>query len=69
VRQFLARRETLARDARRELALRLAAGLRAKVTGAPEDLGPERFLEQLSALTSGRADPLDDVTESRATRL
>jgi uncharacterized RDD family membrane protein YckC len=55
VRQFLARRDTLARAARRELALRLAAGLRPKVTGAPDDLAPERFLEQLSALIAGRA--------------
>lgn len=48
VRQFLERRETLDWRARRELALRLANGLRPKVTAAPRELDPERFLEELA---------------------
>jgi len=47
VRRFLERRETLERAARRELAVRLASGLRGKVGGVPEGIGAERFLEQL----------------------
>jgi uncharacterized RDD family membrane protein YckC len=48
VRRFLERRDTLDWRARRELALRLANGLRPKVTSAPQDLDPERFLEELA---------------------
>jgi uncharacterized RDD family membrane protein YckC len=47
VRRFLERRDSLERSARTELAQRLADGLRAKVTSAPRDLEPERFLEEL----------------------
>ena len=49
VRRFLARRDELERDARQRLAYRLEAGLRAKVSGAPEHHNPERFLEALVA--------------------
>jgi uncharacterized RDD family membrane protein YckC len=48
VRQFLERRESLDREARHRLALRLAQGLRPKVAGTPADLGAERFLEDLA---------------------
>jgi uncharacterized RDD family membrane protein YckC len=48
VRRFLERREGLDREARRRLAVRLSEGLRGKVAGAPADLGPERFLEELA---------------------
>ncbi len=54
VRHFLARRETLDAGARRALAHRLAGGLRPKVTGAPQGLGSEAFLEQLAELKRGR---------------
>jgi uncharacterized RDD family membrane protein YckC len=49
VRQFLARRESLAGHARTELASELERRLRPRVAGAPEDLSPEEFLERLSA--------------------
>lgn len=49
VRRFLERRESLERSARNGLALRLAHGLRPKVSGAPADLAAERFLEQLTS--------------------
>jgi uncharacterized RDD family membrane protein YckC len=53
VRRFLERRDSLERAARSGLALRLASGLRAKVTGAPEQLPAERFLEQLTSAKDG----------------
>ena len=53
VRHFLARRETLDPGARRALAQRLATGLRPKVTGAPEGIGAEAFLEHLAAVKRG----------------
>lgn len=49
VRRFLDRRETIDHRARRDLAMRLANGLRPKVTGAAAELPPERFLEALAA--------------------
>ncbi|HTP19894.1 MAG TPA: RDD family protein [Solirubrobacteraceae bacterium] len=54
VRRFLERRESLERGARRELAVRLADGLRPKVSSAPADLGPERFLEELERIKRTR---------------
>jgi uncharacterized RDD family membrane protein YckC len=54
VRRFLERREQLDTRARRELAYRLEQGLRAKVAGAPEGLGPERFLEELARAKAAR---------------
>jgi uncharacterized RDD family membrane protein YckC len=54
VRRFLERRESLERRARRELAVRLADGLRPKVSSAPPDLGPERFLEELERIKRTR---------------
>ena len=54
VRRFLERRESLERRARRELAVRLADGLRPKVSSAPPDLGPERFLEELERIKRSR---------------
>jgi uncharacterized RDD family membrane protein YckC len=55
VRRFLARRDGLDRGARAQLALRLSHGLRAKVAGAPADLGPEPFLEELVSLKASRS--------------
>ncbi|MEA2146236.1 MAG: hypothetical protein QOG59_1823, partial [Solirubrobacteraceae bacterium] len=52
---FLARRETLDPGARRALAQRLASGLRPKVTGAPEGIGAETFLERLAEFKRGSA--------------
>jgi uncharacterized RDD family membrane protein YckC len=49
VRQFLARRESLAGPARAELATELERRLRPLVAGAPEQLPAEEFLERLSA--------------------
>ena len=54
VRRFLERRATLERAARRELAVRLADGLRPKVTSAPADLAPEQFLEELERIKRTR---------------
>jgi uncharacterized RDD family membrane protein YckC len=54
VRHFLERRSSLDRAARRELAVRLADGLRPKVTSAPADLPPERFLEELERIKRTR---------------
>jgi uncharacterized RDD family membrane protein YckC len=47
VRAFLARRESLDRTARQDVARRLAEALRPKVAGPFDDLSPERFLEAL----------------------
>lgn len=55
VRQFLDRRESLTPAARAELAGDLTRRLRTRVAGAPPDLGPERFLELLSAAKAVRA--------------
>jgi uncharacterized RDD family membrane protein YckC len=49
VRQFLARRESLAKPARAELASELERRLRPLVAGAPDHIAPEEFLERLSA--------------------
>jgi uncharacterized RDD family membrane protein YckC len=54
VRRFLERRESLDRRARLELAHRLEQGLRAKVAGAPEELGAEGFLEGLVRVKANR---------------
>ncbi|MBV8218717.1 MAG: RDD family protein [Solirubrobacterales bacterium] len=50
VRRFLERRASLERAARRELAVRLADGLRSKVTSASAELAPEQFLEELERI-------------------
>jgi uncharacterized RDD family membrane protein YckC len=55
VRRFLERRGDLAADARRNLAADLERRLRPRVAGAPERLGPEEFLERLSAAKAGRS--------------
>jgi uncharacterized RDD family membrane protein YckC len=47
VRSFLERRDTIDLTARRQLGHTLAERLRPKVTGAPPELGGERFLEAL----------------------
>lgn len=57
VRQFLARRETLDRQARAQLGQRLAEVLAAKVAGAPRDGSAERFLETLVEAKSRRGQP------------
>lgn len=54
VRRFLERRQTLERTSRRQLAVRLAEGLRPKVTGAPSRTDPERFLETLAQIKAKR---------------
>jgi uncharacterized RDD family membrane protein YckC len=54
VRRFLERRESLDRRARAELAHRLEQGLRAKVAGAPAQLGAEGFLEELARVKATR---------------
>lgn len=54
VRRFLERRESLDLQARRELAVRLAEGLRAKVSTAPAEMAPERFLEVLEQIKRSR---------------
>lgn len=62
VRQFLARRDTLDPQARRDLGRRLADGLAAKVGGAPSEGSGERFLETLVEAKSrrqGNADSAD----------
>jgi uncharacterized RDD family membrane protein YckC len=55
VRQFLDRRADLSADSRRELAEELERRLRPLVAGAPERIGPEEFLERLSAAKAARA--------------
>ena len=54
VRRFLQRRSTLDRRPRQALAHRLEQGLRAKVSGAPEGLDAERFLEELARVKASR---------------
>jgi uncharacterized RDD family membrane protein YckC len=54
VRRFLDRRGDLGDEARRRLASELAWGLRAKVAGAPRELGDEAFLERLAAVKAAR---------------
>jgi uncharacterized RDD family membrane protein YckC len=54
VRRFLERRPELTAEARTRLAHDFALRLRPKVAGAPEDLHPEAFLEQLAAAKSAR---------------
>jgi uncharacterized RDD family membrane protein YckC len=54
VRQFLSRRDAIEWDARTRLAHTLADRLRPKVTGAPEELRGERFLEALAVAKSAR---------------
>jgi hypothetical protein len=53
IRRFLERRDFLEREARTQIALRLAEGLRPKVASAPRDLEPERFLEELERVKRG----------------
>jgi hypothetical protein len=54
VRRFLERRDGLDPAARDQLARRLSHGLRAKVAGAPAELRPEPFLEQLAEIKASR---------------
>ena len=54
VRRFLERRTELTAEARARLAHDFALRLRPKVAGAPEDLHPEAFLEQLAAAKAAR---------------
>jgi uncharacterized RDD family membrane protein YckC len=54
VRSFLARRESLTRDARSQVALELASRLRPKVGGAVGDAPAELFLERLVAAKASR---------------
>jgi len=54
VRRFLDRRADLGDEARRRLAADLAGALRAKVAGAPTELGDEAFLERLAAMKAAR---------------
>jgi uncharacterized RDD family membrane protein YckC len=55
VRQFLARRHQLSRDARQDLASDLERRLRPLVAGAPEGLAAEEFLERLSEAKAARS--------------
>ena len=54
VRSFLERRTELTAEARARLAGDFARRLRPKVGGAPDDLPPEAFLEQLAAAKAAR---------------
>ncbi len=54
VRRVLERRTELTAEARARLAHDFALRLRPKVAGAPEDLHPETFLEQLAAAKAAR---------------
>ncbi len=54
VRSFLARRHGFEPAARATLARRLADGLAPRVSGAPSDQDPERFLEDLAAAKSSK---------------
>jgi uncharacterized RDD family membrane protein YckC len=55
VRRFLARRDSMDPGPRRELARRLAAGLRDKVGSAPANLAPEALLEGIAESRSNQA--------------
>lgn len=55
VRSFLVRRDSLDRDARRQLAQTLAMRLRPKIPGVPAEIQGERFLEALVADRASRA--------------
>lgn len=55
VRRFLERRPEITPAARRELAGDLAARLRPRVVGAPDDLAPETFLEALADAKAARS--------------
>lgn len=55
VRSFLERRNEIATGARHELAATIAARLRPKVAGVPDDIQGEPFLEQLVLAKSARA--------------
>jgi len=55
VRSFLERRSEIDWNARNELAATIAARLRPKVGGAPENVRSEQFLEQLAAAKSTRS--------------
>jgi hypothetical protein len=57
VRRFLERRGEIEAGPRYELAATIAARLRPKVAGVPEDILPEPFLEQLAAARGGRGEP------------
>ena len=54
VRRFLDRRYEVTGDARGHLAAELAARLRPKVSGPPDEMHPERFLEALVAAKASR---------------
>jgi uncharacterized RDD family membrane protein YckC len=54
VRSFLERRYALTEEARGRLAWELSSRLKPRVSGAPENLHPERFLEQLAATKASR---------------
>jgi len=54
VRRFLERRPFLTPESRSRLANELAARLRAKVSGPPEDLHPEVFLAEVAAAKAAR---------------
>jgi uncharacterized RDD family membrane protein YckC len=55
VRSFLGRRQSLLPEARERIGRDLAVRLHPKVSGAPAQIVPERFLEILSTLKSSRA--------------
>lgn len=54
VRRFLERRRSLDAAARQRLASTLNARIRPKVLGVEDDVGDERFLEQLAAAKAAR---------------
>lgn len=54
VRRFLERRHQLTPQARARLSVDLAARLRPKVVGPPEDMHPELFLAELAAVKAAR---------------
>lgn len=64
VRRFLERRDTLDPASRRRLAARLASGLQAKVSGGDEELGPEQFLERLTAARIGQGNRVSAENDS-----
>ncbi len=52
---FLGRRRVLSAEQRRDLAERIAVGLRPRIVGAPANIEPERLLEVVAALHARRA--------------